>query len=234
MALGPLLFNIFINDFIFAMKSSHVCKFADDNTLYACDKDFESMATRLEDDISRALDWIRNDRMVANPQTFLVILLGLKQNQEFLLEIGNRIVEVTRSVKLLGITFDDELKFDKHVKTLCQKVCKKVNAFSRGAPYLDDKKGKILYHTFIMSNFNYCPLIWIFCGKTQNKEIDRVHKRALRILLNDYTSSFDELLQKIDGNKVHVKNLQNLIIEIYKCLSCQNPSFMWDSFSERS
>ena len=115
--LGPLLFNIFVNDFIFAMKSSHVCNFADDNTLY----DVESVATRLGDDISRALDWFR----VANPQKFQVIFLGLKQNQVFLLEIGNRIVEATRSVKLLGITVDDELRFDKHVKTLCQKVCKK-------------------------------------------------------------------------------------------------------------
>ena len=104
---------------------------------------------------------------------------------------------MTRSVKLLGINVDDELKFDKNVKTMCQNVSRKISAFSRVAPVIDEKKGEILYHTFIMSNFNYCPLIWVFCGKTQNKEIDRVHKRALRILLDDYTSSFDELLQKI-------------------------------------
>ena len=54
--------------------------------------------------------------MVANPQKFQVIFLGLKQNQEFLLEMGNIIVKATRYVKLLGITVDDELKFEKHVK----------------------------------------------------------------------------------------------------------------------
>ena len=129
-------------------------------------------------------------------QKFHVTFLGLKQNQEFLLEIGNIIVKATRSVKQLGTTVDDELKFEKHVKTLCQKVCKKVSAFSRVAPYKDEKKRKILYHTFILSNFNYSPLIWMICDKTQNKVIDRVHKRALRILFNDYTSRFEELLQK--------------------------------------
>ena len=46
--LGPLLFNIFVNDFILAMKSTCVCNFANDNTIYACDKDVESVATRLE------------------------------------------------------------------------------------------------------------------------------------------------------------------------------------------
>ena len=77
------------------------------------------------------------------------------------------------------------------------------------------KKRKILYHTFIMSNFNYCPLIWKFCRKIQNKEIDRVHKRALRILFNDYISSFEKLLQKIGSDRIHVKNLLNLMIEIF-------------------
>ena len=88
--------------------------------------------------------------MVANLQKFQVIFLGLKQNQEFLLEIGNIIVKATKSVKLLGITVGIELKFEERVKTLCQKVCKKVSAFSRVVPYMDEKKRKILYHTFLM------------------------------------------------------------------------------------
>ena len=70
------------------MKSSHVCNFADDNTVYACDKDVESVAMRLEDDISGALDSFKHKKkMVANPKKFQVMFLGLKQHQEFLLEI---------------------------------------------------------------------------------------------------------------------------------------------------
>ena len=139
-------------------------------------------------------------------------------------------MKATRSVKLLGITVDDELKFEKNVKTLCQKVCKIVSAFSTVVPYMDEKKRKILYHTFIMSNFNYCPLIWMCRGKHQNKEIDRVHKKALRILFNDYTSNFKELLQKIGSDRIHEKNLQNLMIEKFKCLSHENPSFICNLF----
>ena len=175
----------------------------------------------------------KDNKMVANPKKFQVIFLGLKQHQEFLLEVKNISINVTRSVKLLGIDVDDELKFDKYVKTLCQKVSRKASAFSRFVPHIDEKKGKILYHTFIISNFNYCPLIWMFCGKTQKNEIDRAHKRALRILLKDHTSSFDELLQKIDDTRVHVKDLRNLMIEVCKCLSCKNPSFMWNIFQRK-
>ena len=76
-------------------------------------------------------NWFKDNRMVANPKKFQVMFLGLKQHQEFFLEIENKSIDVTRSVKLLGISVDDELKFDKHVKTLCQKVSRKVSAFSR-------------------------------------------------------------------------------------------------------
>ena len=129
--LGRLLFNIFVNAFILAMKSTYVCNVVDDNTIYACDKDVESVAARLEDNVSGALDWFKSNRMVASPQKFQVIFVGLKQNQKFLLEIGNIIAKATRSVKLLGITVDDELKFEKHVKTLCQKYAK-MSVRSRG------------------------------------------------------------------------------------------------------
>ena len=134
---APLFFDIFVNDFIFAMKFSHVCNFADDNTLYACDKDVELVAMRLEDDISIDLDWFKDKEMVANPKKFQVMLLGIKQHQEFLLEIEKKSINVTKSVKILGMDVDDELEVDKHVKTLCQKVSRKVSAFSRVAPYIE-------------------------------------------------------------------------------------------------
>ena len=53
-------------------------------------------------------------------------------------------------------------------------------------------------------------------------------------LFNDYTSSFEEILQKIGSDRIHVKNLQNLMIEIFKCLSHENPSFMWDIFERKA
>ena len=46
--LGPLLFNIFLNDFIYIVEHSEVCNFADDNTIFSCDDTFESVALNLE------------------------------------------------------------------------------------------------------------------------------------------------------------------------------------------
>ena len=82
------------------------------------------------------------------------VVFGIKQTVLLfvLLLLENKSINVTKSFKLLGINVDDELKFDKHVKKLCQNISRKISAFSRGAPYIDEKRGEILYHTFIMSN----------------------------------------------------------------------------------
>ena len=77
----------------------------------------------------------------------------------------------------------------------------KASAFSRVAEYLDQDKRLILYNTFIMSDFNYCPLIWMFCGKDANV--------SQRIMWQDIAAPFAELLvpwvpepRHLDGRKL--------------------------------
>ena len=133
-----------------------------------------------------------------------------------------------KSVKLLGIVIDNKLKFDKHVQTLCQKVNKKTRAFSRLNMYISREQALSICKVVILSNFNYCPLIWLFCNKGANKKIDRAHKRALKILHNDHGSSFQSLLARSNSFTIHVKNLQKLMTEIYMSLNNMNPSIVWE------
>ena len=72
------------------------------------------------------------------------------------------------------------------------------------------------------------------CGRAAAKDLNRTLKRALRILYNDYSSSFEELLQKSNECIIHVKNLKKLMLEVYKCTNKENPSSMWDMFHEKS
>ena len=112
------------------------------------------------------------------------------------------------------------------MKSLCRKANRNVSALFWAAKAIDPPNCKLLYNSFFMSNFRYCPLIWMFCGRTANKEINRVHKRALRILLKDFDASFDELLIRNEEKTVHVKNLQKLMIEVYNSLNDENRSFL--------
>ncbi len=152
--------------------------------------------------------------MVANPKKFQVMFLGLKKHQNVSLEINGEPITTSKEVKLLGVTIDSKLNFNSHVKALCLKASRKVSAFARVANYLNLQKAKLLSQSFIASTSKYCPLIWLFCGKTSNNNIDRVHKRALRVLLDDHESTFEVLLAKNNETTIHIQNLRVLMIEI--------------------
>ena len=96
---------------------------------------------------------------------------------------------------------------------------------------MDKSKRILLMKAFILSYFNYCPLIWMFCSRKSNNRINRIHERAMRIAHDDYESTFEQLLIMNKTIASHKKNLQYLAIEIYKTFNGLNPPFMDEIFS---
>ena len=64
--------------------------------------------------------------------------------------------------------------------------------------------------------FNYCPLVWMFCWRTSNNMINKLHERLLIIVLNEYSSDYNELLEHNKDITSHHKNIQTLLIEVFK------------------
>ena len=70
-------------------------------------------------------------------------------------------------------------------------------------------------------------------SKAANNEINRTHKRALRVLHKNNNLSFDKCLMKEASITIHAKNLQKLILEIFKTLKHLNRSYLWGLFNEK-
>ena len=70
-----------------------------------------------------------------------------------------------------------------------------------------------------MANFNYCPLVWLFCNKKLKNKQEQIQKRALRFLYNDYESDYEHLLKISDRPSIEIKHLRNLATEIFKTLN---------------
>ena len=149
---------------------------------------------------------------------------GGKINNLLSLNIDGQKIKQSEHVKLLGVQIDNKLNFNVHIKELCKKMNQKLFAFLKIRPFLNRETAKILLTSIVMSNLSYCPLIWMFCSNSANKEINRTNKRALRLLYEDYDPSFEQLLEKDGSITVHQRNLQNLMAEICKTINQINPN----------
>ena len=123
-------------------------------------------------------------------------MISGNKNEQMWAKLDRDIVWESNDVKLLGITLDNNLKFDKHVSNICSRANRKLGALKSVATFLPSKKRRILFKAFIESQFKYCPLVWMFHGTQTNDKINKLHERALRIVYNDTITSFEELLIK--------------------------------------
>ena len=80
---------------------------------------------------------------------------------------------------------------------------------------------------FTSSHFGYCPLVWMFHSIKLNNRINNIVERALRIVYDDYSTSFNDLLLIKDNSvTIHIRNIQTLAIELYKAANCLSPEIM--------
>ena len=76
---------------------------------------------------------------------------------------------------------------------------------------------------FITSQFGYCPLVWMFHRRRFNNRINILHKRSLRLTYKDYSSTFQELLDKDKSVSIQQRNLQVFAILFYKIKNNLSP-----------
>ena len=226
--LGPLLFNIFINDLFLIIKETEICNFADDNTIYACDKTVDLVKSRLIPEVVRLNEWFQVNSLVANPEKYQTMFLGVSDSVN--LQVNGKTLLTTNNVKLLGVVIDNKLNFSKHIQNICNTANNKVSQLFRMRRSMTLTQSRSLVNAFVLPYFIYCPLVWMFCHKKDINLINKVHKRALRAVHGDSSMSFMDLLLLENSVSVHTRHLQILMTETFKSLHSSNPQIMCELF----
>ena len=112
--------------------------------------------------------------------------------------------------RLLGIDIDCKLSFENQINHVRSKTRAKIKVLAIIALFLNKTKRKLLMNAFFESQFSCYPLSWMFHSRTLNNKINRLHERCLRIIYNDNTSSFTDLLEIDNSVSVHHRNIQVL------------------------
>ena len=200
--LGPLLFNIFINDIFFFIEKSEICNFADDNTLYSRDRNLLRIKENLTFDMKNILLWFRTNSLKGNAGKFQFMILNRKNHRRQRMVINFITVKESNEVILLAITIDNKIVFKKHIENLCRTVQYKLHALTRIIKYLTLDKAVLLGNTFINSQFNYTPLMWMFYRKTLYHKIEKIRHRTLKVIYQS-EESYENLLLESNSVSIH-------------------------------
>ena len=74
--LGPLLFNIFLNDLFLFVENSDLSNYVDDNTLYSSGNELEKVKQALRQNFEIVTKWFCENDMVLNSDKFHFMCLG--------------------------------------------------------------------------------------------------------------------------------------------------------------
>ena len=117
---------------------------------------------------------------------------------------------------LSGVNFDNKLKIEKYIITICQRTNKILHALARMNRYVKLGKRWMLIKTFFSFQFNCCPVIWIFSNRALNNEIFRLYRRCLRVIYKGKNFNIEELLEKDNSVSMRCWSILTLTIEMYK------------------
>ena len=201
-----------------------IANYADDNSPFGVAQTIPKVINNLEADAKNLLSWIRYNGLKANPDKFHLLLSEIDESLS--VNVNGFDISNSSSQKLIGILLDNKVSFKNHVTGLCATASQKLHALSRISNYMDLLQRKIIVYAFILSQFGYCPLVWMLHSRQLNNRINKIHERALRIIYRDSTMSFEALLAKDKSFTIHERNIQTLAIELYKVAYGISPKIM--------
>ena len=224
--LGPILFNIFINDLFYHIKRARLNAYADDHQIYYSDRDPVALEECLCKEVEIANQWYNDNGMIVNETKHQALILG---NTEYTFSFP-----VKESIDIFGMNIDNKLQFDKHVSSVCKKINNQLNVMIRFRKLIFKATLVKLYKAFILPYFQYCSSVWHFCGARNTVKLDTLNKRCLRFILDDFESPYNTLLDKVNCVSLYNRRIHNMLILLYKSLFLTKyPIYMRNMFTHR-
>ena len=144
--------------------------YAHDNTPFASARNHEKLIKSLQSTLNGVFEWYQENYFKANADKCYLFLSPFS-NEE--MTIANYKIASSDSEELLGVVIDSEATFAKHIENLCRKTNQKLHALARVANFVTLEKCGLVMKTFVFSQFNYCPLVWMCHNRKFNNKINK-------------------------------------------------------------
>ena len=212
--LGPVLFTIFIND-LPEMININCQVFADDTKIY----DDSSNSMKIQEDLFNMQKWTEKWNLYFNVAKCKVMHVGKKNPQyEYYMKLEgeNQKIGTCEEEKDLGIIFDKNLNFDNHITSITKKANQMLGIIRRTFTFIDKGIFSKLYKALVRSHLEYGNVIWNPHLKRQSVMIERVQRRATKLVPECRDMSYIERLKYLKLYSLKGRRLRGDLIQAYK------------------
>ena len=203
-----MIYSFFINQGV-------IYNYADANTLSFIHTNTDDLKKVLEEESCYLIDccFFFINFMKANPTKFQAICIGKRAHDDITsFNIDSDEIKCEDNDTLLGINIDFMLRFDDHVYQICKRASKQLVVLNCVGGFLT-KQGKMtIYNSFIVSNFNYCPLAWHFCSSSSTNKLEKIQSS---VDLNEQCP-------------LNVRRMKQMASEVYKIVNDIAPDYIKD------
>lgn len=196
-------------------KKADLVNYADDNTVTSVQATQPLVVNILKSESRLAINWFTSNQMLANPQKFQAIFMNSLES-DIAIEIDGIKILPEEHVKLLGVNLDSKLNFEYHIQQICRKAANHLNVLKRLSPFIDLTDRMAIFRCFILCHFQYCSVVWHFCGKVSMQRMEKIQERALCFVFGDYDSDYHHLLHMSKLPTLELGRERSIAMLVYK------------------
>ena len=220
--LGPILFNIFVNDIPYSHEDNlHTYQWADDTAFVSLNNNLEYLIQNLNAHMQIFYNWCENNKMNLNFNKTKAMLVSYRTMPDHIPNVNIHGVEIeyVNEYKYLGLLIDNKLKFSRHMNMINNRLSKIVGTAYSLRDTLNLSAAKTFYYTMFFSILSYCIAIWGGSSKTSINDLQITQNKIVRILFGDkiihrHTSDLYKSLQLLNVSQIYKLELGKIMFNI--------------------
>ena len=135
----------------------------------------------------------------------------------------------------LGVTIDENLTWSEHIDRLCKNIASGIGAIKRTRTLFPHRTLQLIFNSLLHPHFDYCSTVWGNCGKTLATKLQKLHKRAARVLtFSGYDTSADNLFKDLGWKNMELQRQIGEAVMVYKSLNGLAPDYLSSRLVDRS